>query len=121
MATICFYQDTRHEKPLHWIRGVFNIGYVSQRCDGISELRINGYRQVLLILIALQPFIRFKEVQTKALIEACKILSKNSIQKLTEKQLRKVVELAFVIKGENYKSRSSQTKEEMYEHLGLTP
>src|SRR5581483_1704560 len=24
MATICFYQDTRHEKPLFWIREVGN-------------------------------------------------------------------------------------------------
>ena len=26
MATICLYQDTRHEKPLYWIQEVFGIG-----------------------------------------------------------------------------------------------
>ena len=45
MATICFYQDSRHEKPLFWIRKMLGIGYISRRNDGISELRINGYKQ----------------------------------------------------------------------------
>ena len=43
MPTICLYQDTRHEKPLYWIRRKLGIGYVSRRNDGMSELRINGY------------------------------------------------------------------------------
>ena len=121
MTTICLYQDTRHEEPLYWIKKVFGIGYLSQRSDGISELRINGYKQVHDILVLLQPFVRFKKVQTKALIEACKILSCNPIQKLTKQQLKRVIDLAFVIKKENYKSRGSRTKEELYERLGLTP
>jgi hypothetical protein len=25
MATICLYQDSRHEKPLYWMRKVFDI------------------------------------------------------------------------------------------------
>src|SRR3989344_7045295 len=37
MATICFYQDTRHEKPLYWIRKVLGIGYISKRNDSITE------------------------------------------------------------------------------------
>ena len=121
MATICLYQDSRHEEPLHWIQEVFGIGYLSRRSDGISELRINGYKQVLSILETLQPFIRFKKEQAEALIEACRILQSNPIQKLSTKQLKRVVDLAFKIKKENYKSHSSQTKEAVYESLGLTP
>ena len=35
MATICLYQDTRHEKPLHWIRERLGIGYIFRRNDGM--------------------------------------------------------------------------------------
>lgn len=63
MATVCLYQDTRHEAPLHWMREVLGIGYVCHRNDGISELRINGFGRVRDILLLLQPFIRFKQLQ----------------------------------------------------------
>jgi hypothetical protein len=29
MSTICFYQDTRHEKPFFWFRKKLGIGYIS--------------------------------------------------------------------------------------------
>ena len=61
MATICFYQDSRHEKDLNWIRKILGIGYLSKRKDGMSELRINSYKRVGSILESLIPFIRFKK------------------------------------------------------------
>ncbi len=121
MATICLYQDTRHEKPLRWMRDVFGIGYISQRSDGISELRINGYSTVREILLQLQPFIQFKSKQTKALIKACEILEKTKIRNMTKTQLRKIVDLVFAIKNENYKSHSTLSKKDLYTRLGLTP
>jgi len=121
MATICLYQDTRHEKPLRWMRDVFGIGYITQRNDGISELRINGYSTVKEILLQLQPFIKFKSKQTKALIKACKILEKTKIRYMTKAQLRKIVDLVFIIKNENYTSHSTLSKKELYIRLGLTP
>jgi len=56
MATICFYQDTRHERELYWIQQRFGIGYISRRNDGMTELRINGYAQVRDILKKLIPY-----------------------------------------------------------------
>ena len=43
MATICLYQDTRHAEPLRWMREVLGIGYITNRNDGMTELRINGF------------------------------------------------------------------------------
>lgn len=74
MATICLYQDSRHEKPLYWIRNTLGIGYVSIRNDGISELRINGFKRVREILEELSPYIQFKKVQTESMIRSCRIL-----------------------------------------------
>jgi len=121
MATICFYQDTRHETPLLWIKKTLKIGYISRRNDGITELRVNGYKRVKVLLIELKPFIRFKAKQVKILIKACSLLEVKPINKCSKNELKKLVDLAFQIKQENYRSRSSLTKKAVYQRLNLTP
>ena len=121
MATICFYQDTRHKKTLYWIKKVLGIGYISTRNDGMTELRINGYKQVRNILKSLLPYIRFKKLQTFALIKACEVLSSTKFKKLTKKQLVKLVDLILVIQSENYVTKKKKTKIELHKILGLTP
>ncbi len=121
MATICLYQDSRHEEPLHWICDVLGIGYVSRRKDGISELRINGFKQVGDILLYLQPYIQFKKVQAAALLKACEILRKENIKKLSKQQLKELVNLVLIIQNENYKAHRKKSKQELYKILGLTP
>ena len=80
MATICLYQDTRHDATLSWIRTRLKCGYVSRRNDGMTELRINGFSQVREILEALQPYIRFKKKQAKLLVQACKMLEQQTLR-----------------------------------------
>ena len=121
MPTICFYQDTRHENPLHWIRDVFNIGYISKRNDGMSELRINGYKRVAVVLDELFPYIRFKKIQSQALISACRILSSTKFANLSEKELAILVDLILVIQKENYVTKKKKNKKELLTQLGLTP
>ena len=121
MSTICFYQDSRHDKTLYWIQKKFCIGYVSRRKDGMSELRINGYRQVSSILKKLTPYIRFKEIQSKALINACGILSSMISSKLSKRHLEKLADLILVIQKENYVTRKKKTRNELLTQLGLTP
>ena len=121
MATICLYQDTRHEEPLHWIRNQLGVGYISRRSDGISEYRINGFAQIESILNQLEPYIRFKQRQTKALIRACRLLKEKPIDVLSKKELRQLVDIIFTIKNENYKSHSTLTRKELCTRLGLTP
>ena len=121
MVTICFYQDTRHEKTLYWIKEVLGIGYISYRGDGMTELRINGYEQIRNILKSLSLYIRFKKLQARALLKACEILSKTKFSKLTKKQLAKLVDLILVIQSENYVTKKKKTKSELRKILGLTP
>ena len=121
MATICFYQDTRHEKTLYWIKEVLGIGYISHRGDGMTELRINGYKQIRNILKSLSPYIRFKKLQTRVLLQACEILSSKKFSKLTKVQLRKLVDIILAIQRENYVTKKKKTKNELYKFLGLTP
>ena len=112
MPTICFYQDTWHEKTLLWIQDVLGIGYLSRRKDDMTELRINGYSRIKNILKNLLPYIRFKKVQGTALLLACEILSTTKFVNLREAQLRKLVNLVLVIQKENYVTRHKRTKTE---------
>ena len=121
MTTICFYQDSRHDKDLHWIKNVLTIGYLSKRNDGMTELRINGYEQVKRILENLKPFIRFKKIQAKALFEASSILSSVSYRKISRKQLVQLIDLILVIQNENYATKRKKNKDELMKVLGLTP
>jgi hypothetical protein len=121
MATICFYQDTRHEKDLLWIQKIVGIGYLSHRNDGMSELRVNGFTTVKEILENLIPHIRFKKVQAKSLIESCTILSQTKFNMLNRKQLTKLVDLVLVIQNENYVTKKKKTRSELLQIIGLTP
>jgi hypothetical protein len=121
MATICFYQDYRHDKTLGWIRDLFGIGYLSKRNDGMSELRINGHKQILVILKNLLPHIKFKKIQAEALAKACDILSRGTIKTLNNKQLRNLVSLMVIIQKENYATKYKKTEKELLTMLGLTP
>lgn len=121
MATICFYQDIRHKDDLNWIRSVFDIGYFSNRNDGMSELRINGYKSVRLILEQLLPYIRFKRVQAKALLKATQLLEATPMSKLTKNDLVSLVECMIEIQSTNYSTRHKRAKKELYKVLSLTP
>ncbi|OGG87782.1 hypothetical protein A2592_02010 [Candidatus Kaiserbacteria bacterium RIFOXYD1_FULL_42_15] len=121
MATLCLYQDTRHEEPLLWIRKVLGIGYISHRKDGMTELRVNGFASIQEVLVKLRPFIRFKIVQADALLHACALLKLKKISELCEQELRTLVDLVFVIRNSNYKSNATLSKEVLLNRLGLTP
>lgn len=119
MLTICFYQDTRHEETLFWIQSVLEIGYISRRNDGMTELRINGYEQVRKILLKLFPYIRFKRRQAEVIIKIANLLLTSN--KREETILKEIVDLILIVQGENYVTKRKRTKEELLLVLGLTP
>lgn len=121
MVTICFYQDTRHEKPLRWIRQRLGIGYISRRNDGMTELRINGYDQCERILRTLIPYIRFKRSQGIAVIRAMKILKAEPAIALSVAKKRRLISCIEIIQQENYQSRGKRSAAMLGQMLGLTP
>ena len=120
MCTVCFYQDTRHERELYWIREKIGIGFISRRNDGMTELRVNGSEQVRDILQVLLPFIRFKKLQARALYSAAQLLSATDIRHLTKVQLTRILSYILVIQSENYVTKRKKTKEELRKLLDLT-
>ncbi|OGF81201.1 hypothetical protein A2930_00380 [Candidatus Giovannonibacteria bacterium RIFCSPLOWO2_01_FULL_45_34] len=121
MSTICFYQDSRHDKPLSWIKKILGIGYLSKRNDGMTELRINGYRQIHDILKILLPFIQFKRVQAEALLKASALLAKKSLVGFSLEERQKLLNWILIIQSNNYASRTKTTKEILEKVLDLTP
>ena len=108
MFTICFYQDSRHKKPLEWMKNTLGIGYLSDRNDKITELRVNGYEQVERILTNLQPYAKFKARQIEITLKILSIVSKKKITQLTGKERSKIADLIIELRNENY--YSSQRK-----------
>ena len=121
MSTICFYQDSKHQEPLNWIKDILNIGYISHRNDGMTELRVNGFKQVKEILQDLIPFIKFKKEQAKALFEASNMLSNKKNSLLDKNDLQKLVEYILTIQNNNYVTKKKKTKQDLFKFLDLTP
>lgn len=121
MATICFYQDTRHDENLYWIKSRFSFGYISKRNDGITELRINGFSSVYEVLFDLFPYIKFKKTQAKKMMEACQILKFGGIRTISKDNLLVLVDILLLIQNKNYKSHSRKTKEDILKIINLTP
>jgi LAGLIDADG endonuclease len=121
MATICLYQDTRHDEHLHWMKEFLGAGYISVRNDGMTELRIQGYKTVLHTLSKLKPYLRFKAVQCEALMQACMLLIQTPLKQMTDDDLKKIVSCILKIQSMNYITKKKRSKEELYDLLGLTP
>ena len=102
MFTICFYQDSRHRKPLEWIRRKIEIGYLSDRCDKITELKINGYKQVKRILEKIQPFVKFKKRQTEIALKILFLIGDKNFVSLSRKIRLKIANLVCELRNENY-------------------
>ena len=104
MLTVCLYQDTRHEKPLKWMRRIFGIGYISRRNDGITEYRVNGFDAIEAILYELKPFIRFKERQVQLTLKLITLLKSKRFSGFSRSERLKIADLVCDIREENYKS-----------------
>ena len=121
MVTICFYQDSRHEKYLYWIKKQFNIGYISKRNDGITEYRINGFEKVYNILKKLKPYIKFKENQVKSVLSAIDLIKSKDIVKYTKSDYISLINLLLDVQNNNYKSSHKKTRKDIEKIFGLTP
>ena len=121
MATICFYQDSRHSKPLYWIKNQFKIGYISKRNDGITEYRINGFEKVENILKKLLPYVKFKENQAQTVLKAINLMRRKDFSRFIALDYKKLIDFLLDVQNENYQSSHKKTKQDLEKIFGLTP
>ena len=108
MVGLHFYQDSRHKKHLIELRDIIGIGYLSDRNDKITELKVNGYNTVCQLVKLLIPHLRFKKVQARKLLEIGRLLGNNNLPNISAKKRVKIAQLIIDIRNCNY--FSSQRK-----------
>ncbi|MBI4359214.1 MAG: LAGLIDADG family homing endonuclease [Candidatus Nealsonbacteria bacterium] len=122
MFTICFYQDSRHEKPLFWMRKILGIGYISRRKDGITELRINGYDTTRKILNSLEPYLRFKKQQVGILLKILTIIGDKNFVEVSKARRLRIADLIYRSRQLTYQSgwkKFSKSQSELRTILGF--
>lgn len=88
----------------------------------MTELRINGYRRTVSILALLLPYLRFKQVQARAMQRAAVMLcAKKFLRNLSQKERMMLAECILIVQNENYQSRHKKTQDELYSILELVP
>jgi hypothetical protein len=108
-AVVVIYQDSKYSFVLEELRKILSVGYVYERNDGMSELRIEGFSSVEILLKALNPFIRFKKRQVLAMLQALQLLRDhpNSLETFLI-----ICELSDVISDANYSSKNRKNTAE---------
>jgi hypothetical protein len=71
---ISFAQKTGHDESLKWIKKKLGIGYIYNRNDLMTELKIEGFESVGRILTILKPFVHFKKKQVNLVLKALKLV-----------------------------------------------
>lgn len=64
-ASICFYQNTKNEDGLFWLKEQLGSGYLRDRAGSMSDYAIVGYREVRRILLLVRPYVVFKKQQVE--------------------------------------------------------
>ncbi len=122
MIGLHFYQDSRHRKHLLDLRKIFGIGYLSDRNDKITELKINGYDMVCNILQPLIPYLRFKKIQAKKVLEIGKLLGNKKLPELSLKKRNNIAQLIIDIRNSNYfSSQRKYSDSDIKNILSLSP
>jgi LAGLIDADG DNA endonuclease family protein len=102
MVTMCFYQDARHRKNLERIRNMLGIGYVTDRNDHMTELRIQGYSAVRRILSQMRPYLLFKRQQTSLVLKMLATLEGKRVNLLPRPARAHIADYIIGIRNANY-------------------
>jgi hypothetical protein len=89
-SIISFAQKTGHDESLRWIQKKLGIGYIYNRNDLMTELKIEGFESVERILTILKPFVHFKKKQVNLVLKALKTIKEKdfnilAIAKISDK------------------------------------
>jgi hypothetical protein len=101
-AVIIFYQDVKYIQAMHQFQKLIGAGYVYQRNDRISELRIEGFKQVNKCLRLFRPYLVFKSTQADLMFEALRIVMK---RRYSIEEFLQVCQLADEISQASYTSK----------------
>lgn len=114
---IVIYQDSKMIGEMTWLHQELGAGYIYERNDHITEIRIEGHQRVKEILTKLLPYLRFKKPQAQLLLKAINLMRK-SIK--TKETLGEIAKVADQISSYNYKnSKRKYTGTYVMQNLSL--
>lgn len=115
-TVLVIYQDSKMKKEMEWLHKELKAGYLYERNDHITEIRIEGHRKVREILTKLLPHLRFKKPQAELIISAIKYMQRKGIKTLDD--LRIIAEISDKISACNYSSpRRKYTSKYVMQHV----
>ena len=105
-SSIAFYQDTKNQEILKWLKGIFGVGYIRHRKTGISDYTIVEPKEVKRILELLRPYVKLKKRQTELGLEILEKLKDKSTDNFLE-----ICKLVDKFKQLNYSKKRTITHE----------
>ena len=104
-ASVVFYQNSRNQKILHWLKERLKIGYIRHRKDGMTEYTIVGLKKVESILTTLLPYLRLKKELAGQMIRLIGMHPK----RMTPEKLIRLSKLVDHTAGFNYSKKRINT------------
>ena len=68
-TTIAFYQKTKNQQILLWLKAQFLSGYIRHRKTGVSDYTIVEPKEVQRVLMLIQPYVQLKKEHVKLGLE----------------------------------------------------
>ncbi len=106
-TSVVFYQKSRNQKILHWLKSRLKIGYIRHRNDDMTEYTIVGLKEVAGVLKTLLPYLRLKQKLSEQVLKLIKAHPK----KMTPEELVRLSTLVDNTAKFNYSKKRTNTSE----------
>jgi hypothetical protein len=106
-TSIVFYQKSRNQRILQWLKSQLKFGYIRNRNDDMTEYTIVGFKEVKIVLSALLPFLRLKKELAEQMIKLIEAHPK----KMTPEKLVSLSKLVDATAKFNYSKKRTNTSE----------
>ena len=112
-TSIVFYQKSRNQRILHWLKSRLEIGYIRHRNDEMTEYTIVGLREVKNVLTILLPYLRLKKELAEQVI---KLIGAHP-NRMTPEVLVRLSKLVDATAQFNYSKKRTNTSETIRSYL----
>ena len=115
-TSIVFYQKSRNQRILHWLKSRLEMGYIRHRNDEMTEYTIVGLREVENILTTLLPYLRLKKELAEEVIKLIKAIPK----RMTPEELVRLSKIVDNTARFNYSKKRTNTSATIRSYLENT-
>ncbi|MDA2922391.1 LAGLIDADG family homing endonuclease [Patescibacteria group bacterium AH-259-L07] len=92
-ASIVFYQKTTYRYHLEYLKDIFQVGYIRDRTDGVTEYTIVGLEPVIKILKLLQPYICLKKGHVEVALKINSLLRTKTKKRIDSSKFIRAAQL----------------------------